>query len=307
LSVEALEEDPEADLRRDFSCWLSRKVRPKRKGLNFDRILCFEPDPERHGAPPAVMGDIFQALAPFAFAEPNIRSVAMPLLATGMQGYAVQDVLPPLLDAAFHRLSHGFPITTVKIVIFSERTLEEAKAVFGKHAAKLSSGNRPSARAKELVASGKNKAAAQSPTRRKKERKYDYDVFISYARENEASARHFYQQLVDAELRVFIDQVAIKIGNAWQQEIYDALDSCQVMAVLYSPAYLKSKVCKEELNIALMRRRESEHEMLFPLLVEKAELPTYMKQLNYADCRVNDEAKIARAAKRLVTDLKAAA
>jgi hypothetical protein len=87
LRVAALAEDPEADLTQNFSCWLSRKIRPRRKGLNFERILCFEP--QRRGKPPKVMGDIFQALAPFAFAEPNIRSIAMPLLATGNQGYKV--------------------------------------------------------------------------------------------------------------------------------------------------------------------------------------------------------------------------
>jgi hypothetical protein len=304
LSVKALVKDPEADLRENFSCWLSRKIEPKREGLNFERILCFEP--ARRGDPPDVMGDIFQALAPFVFAEPNIRTVAMPLLAAGRQGYAVKDVLPPLLDAAFHRLSHGFPLATVKIVALTTETLVQAKAVFAEHAVRLRS-SRPSSRAKgRVAASGKSGSPAPSRGPRNKGREYDYHVFISYSRKNEPLAQHLYQRLVDAKLRVFIDQVAIKIGNAWQQEIYDALDSCQITAVLYSPAYLQSKVCKEELNIALMRRRESEHETLFPLLIEETELPTYMKLLNYADCRVNDKAKIAEAAKRLVADLKSA-
>lgn len=299
LSVGALAKDPEADLKRDFSCWLSRKIRPKREGLNFERILCFEP--HRRGEAPDVIGDIFQALAPFAFAEPNVRSIAMPLLSTGQMGYAVQDVLPALLDAAFNRLSHGFPITTVKIVVWSEQTLEQAKAVFAEHAAKLSSKGGSNGRSTiEPKVRGKSKSTSRR-------RPHDYHVFISYSRENETSAVYLYEQLVNAGLRVFIDKTAIKIGGAWQQEIYDALDSCKVTAVLYSPAYLQSKICKEELNIALMRRREAKHELLFPLLIEEVDLPTYMKLLHYADCRENDKAKIGEAAKRLAADLKGAA
>src|SRR5262245_16689274 len=38
VSVEELAEDPEADLTENFSCWLSRKIRARGKGLNFERI-----------------------------------------------------------------------------------------------------------------------------------------------------------------------------------------------------------------------------------------------------------------------------
>jgi hypothetical protein len=213
-------------------------------------------------------------------------------------------VLPPLLDAAFQRLCHGFPITTIKIVVFGEGSLAEAITVFSKHAAKLSISKGASAKHRARIGSGASKQGSSVKSRpaKKESTKYDYDVFISYSRKNEASAKHLYQHLVGAKLRVFMDRMDIRIGDAWQQEIYDALDSCRVTAVLYSPAYLKSKVCKEELNIALMRRRDSEQETLFPLLIEKADLPTYMRMLNYADCRINDKPKIAQAAKRLAEE-----
>jgi hypothetical protein len=40
-------------------------------------------------------------------------------------------------------------------------------------------------------------------------------------------------------------------------------------------------VCKEEFNIALFRHRESEGGVLLPIYLYTAELPTYMKLIQY--------------------------
>jgi hypothetical protein len=319
VSVARLAEKPEADLTRDFSCWLSRPIRRTGKGLNFKRILCFEP--QRKGHPPEVVGDIFQALAPFAFAKPHIKSVAMPIVAAGDQGHPIAEILPPLLDAAFHWLRQGFPIKTIKLVVHDQGSLQETKVIFAREAAKMRKleqrrTGRPenvamSPRARpdstRFIVNSIDLAPVALPASAKAAHDYDYDVFISYSRQNEAAAQHLYQCLARAKLRVFIDRMEIVIGAAWQQKIFDALDSCNITAVLYSPAFLESKMCKEEFNIAWMRRRESERELLFPLLIEDTNLPTYMKLLNYLDCRISDKPKIEAAAARLVARLKSKA
>ena len=134
-----------------------------------------------------------------------------------------------------------------------------------------------------------------------------YDVFISYSRKDEEAAKHLYKCLTEPpfELKVFIDKQAIDIGAAWQQEIFDALENCRSTAVLYSPDFLQSKVCKEEFNIAWMRRRETDAPM-FPLLVREVALPSYMRLVNYVDCRTSDTAKIADAATTVAKNLKGA-
>jgi hypothetical protein len=73
-----------------------------------------------------------------------------------------------------------------------------------------------------------------------------------------------------------------------------------------SPSFLHSKMCKEEFNIAKARDRDQENIVLFPILLRDAELPTYMKLINYVDCRINDQAKILAAAGQLVRKLHAA-
>jgi TIR domain len=83
----------------------------------------------------------------------------------------------------------------------------------------------------------------------------------------------------------------IEVGDPWQHKIYDALEGCAAAAILLSPPFLESKMCKDEFNIAYAR---------------DAALPTYMRLINYTDCRIDDHAKISAAAKQLVRKVRVA-
>jgi hypothetical protein len=285
LSVQALARDPYADLRSNFSCWLSREIAPSIAGLSFRHLLCFEL--LARGTPPETVSDIFQALAPFAYAEPAIRSVAMPVVATGDQGYSISTMLPPLLTAAKNWLTIGFPLRTIKLVVRSEGALAEAIPIFKRY---QEPGSPTGPQAGTQGQDRSSHAAA-------------YDVFVSYSRQDEGAAQHLATRLKQSGLTVFIDRSEIDVGSSWQQKIFDALESCQVTVALYSPGFVESKVCKEEFNISWARGREEGRSMIFPLLVRDASLPTYMKLLNYIDCRVSDHGKIASAASALATNL----
>lgn len=100
VSVAQLARSKVGDLRQTFSCWMSQEVAASHSGIQFKRILCFESS--SRGTPPSVVGDIFRALAPFLGGEPPMSTVAMPVVASGDQGYGVSEMLPPLIDAAVH-------------------------------------------------------------------------------------------------------------------------------------------------------------------------------------------------------------
>ena len=282
LSVAKLSNAKEFDLRQHFSCWLSSEISPRIPGLEFRRVLCFEP--RARGGPPQLVGDIFQALAPFTFAAPNIRSVAMPIVAAGDQGYSVTTMLPPLMDAAVHWMQVGFPIEKIKLVVRDEFALKEALPIFRSYS--------PATPAKS---GGQGTEATLTHPSEKQ-----YDVFVSYSRKDERAASTLAKALQEHSLRVFIDRSEIKPGAAWQQEIFDALELCSATAVLFSPDFLDSKVCKEEFGIAWARHREDERVLIFPLLIRESNLPTYMRLVNYVDCRVSDPARIKAAATDLV-------
>jgi TIR domain len=159
-----------------------------------------------------------------------------------------------------------------KIVVHDTNMLVKAESLF--------------ARQQKKMGKGRENRRGGPRVRRTRRQNYGYDVFISYWRRDKSAAQHLIKKLNEPGLASSSTGWKIKTGASWQQKIFDALDDCNLTAVLYSPTYLQSKVCKEEFNIAWIRQRELEREVLFPRLIEDASWPTYMKMLNYEDCRV---------------------
>ncbi len=273
ISVAHLATERAADLREDFGCWLSQPITAD--AMPFKRLLCFEP--RTRGAPAEVIGDLFQALIAIISHEPSLRTVAMSMVATGRQGVPIADILEPLLEAAAHWLAMGLGVNCLKIVEFVDRKAYELKGAFAilkKHYAEMN--------------------MSMSP-------QYRYDLFISYASPNRPDVLRVvdYLQVQKPDLRIFFDRRELTLGDAWQQQIFEALDDCNKVVAFYSPAYLASKVCKEEFNIALFRHRETGATLL-PIYLYSAALPTYMKLIQFTDCREADTAKLHAAAESIL-------
>lgn len=129
-----------------------------------------------------------------------------------------------------------------------------------------------------------------------------YDIFLSYAHANAREVAWLEQQLRERkpDLRLFIDRRELNVGSAWQREIFESLDDCARVVAVYSPDYLASKVCLEEFNIALCRHRKSAQPVLAPIYLYSAKLPTYMRMIQFWDCREFDQAASLRAVGELV-------
>jgi len=261
VSVEDLSRAKAVDLRETCSCWLSIPLATKQPGIAFDRILCFEP--LVRGDPPEVVGDIFRSLVPFLVPNGMGTTVAMPLVACGDQRIPVARMLSPLLEAAVNWMSHGLPLSCLKIVVSSSEKAAEAKVEF----AKLKS---------RYLAPSVTSLPKPSPK---------FSVFISYARKDWDKVSIILEGLKDRkDLKLFIDR-EIDIGAAWQQKLFEALENCRKMVAVYSPAYLESKWCKEEYNISYCRQIESGQSLIYPVLLYSANLPYYLRTINYDDCR----------------------
>ncbi len=282
LSVSDLALSKEIDLRSTCSCWLSSEITEFYPGLRFKRILCFEP--AARGRPPEVVGDIFRALTP-CVAEKEIRSVAIPLVAAGDQTYPVSLMLPPLIEAAHRWLSVGLPVEVIKIVSFSDRSAELGTKVFA--AIK--------ARHKSLTASTSHQSSLSNHA--------EHQVFLSYCHKDKVAADTILAELQKNKVTVFFDTLSIDIGAAWQQKIFDALDSCRRLVALYSPDYVHSKVCQEEFNIAWARGRDESANIIFPIYWASAKLPTYMRMLNYIDCRECNQQNLRTATSKLLATI----
>jgi TIR domain len=258
VSVAELSRNKAEDLREQYGCWLSAPLSP-RDSSGFRQILCFEP--ASRGRPPEVVGDVFRCLAEVLGQNPT-QSIAMPLVASGDQRWRREEMFAPLINAAIHWLELGLPIDTIKIV---ERERDKAELL-----------------AREL-SDLKEKLYGPQLTRTDG---FVYEVFLSYARQDRPAAEFLGSQLRKqaGAPRVFEDTLSIDAGSAWQQEIWNALEACRRVVVLYSPAYLNSKVCQEEYQIARLRDRE-EGGVLAPIYLVSATLPAHMRVFNYIDCR----------------------
>jgi hypothetical protein len=114
------------------------------------------------------------------------------------------------------------------------------------------------------------------------------------------------RQLLDQTkgLRLFFDRLVLQEGQAWQEHIGEALDNCRHVITVFSPNFLGSKRCKFEFNVAMARQTDTETEILFPVYLESAPLPTYMCMYQWADCRERDMAKLSNVGSTIVSKLR---
>jgi hypothetical protein len=277
ISVKDLAADKLVDQRSTHSCWLSHDVRTP--GAGFRQLLCFEPF--LLGEPEVVVGDIFRCLVPWVSGPDARATVAMPVVSTGNAGVPLPVMFEALFEAAADWMTHGLPLQRLKIVTLArERALElkGAFAILKRHRERQIAPVRP---------------------------RPQYDVFVSYCHADTDVAMIVVDELYQQQpgIRIFIDRTELEPGVAWQQKLYQSIDSARKVLTLYSPAYLASKACQEEYNIAQVLHQRSEGSVLFPVFARSADLPPYMSHWQYLDCREADEAKLKNACSRLAADL----
>lgn len=278
----------EVDLRHTSSCWLSRPL--GRPDLHVGRVLCFEPATTGQAA--ELVGDVFRSLFPFVTGEPWVRRVAMPLLASGSQRQPDDLMLRAMVDAATHWIAAGLTLDRLDIVLRADKdatAVDRLRAVFA---------------AARPVAESLNESPAETP-RGPRAASSGYDLFISYSHQDGeviAALRDEIGRLAP-DLRVFLDSSSLSGGASWQQRIYAALEASERVLCLYSPGYLSSKVCMEELHLAILLNRDREG-ILIPAYLRSAELPAYLRLIQYVDVREGDTAKITDLARRIVADIR---
>lgn len=283
VRVSDLARDKEVDLRRTSSCWLSKPL--GRPDLHIGRILCFEPASTGQAA--ELVGDVFRSLFPFVTGEPWVRRVAMPLLASGNQGRPDDVMLRAMLDAATHWIAAGLTLDRLDIVL---RPDKDAAAVD---------------RLRALFAAARSTPPATPEPRGAASDRFD--LFVSYSHQDADFITALRNEIVRLapDLRIFLDSSSLTGGAAWQQRIYAALEASERVLCLYSPDYLSSKVCLEELHLAILLNRERDG-VLMPAYLRSADLPAYLRLFQYVDVREGDAAKIADLARHIVADIRRA-
>jgi len=276
ISLSRLAQNRAVDLRQFSSCWLSHAI--DQPEFNFKRVLCFEP--AMRNSPTELVGDIFRSVIPFTAGNDTITRLAMPLVGSGDRGEDQEEVLDALVQAAVQWLSTGMPLERITIVLHESADIDGLTRTF-------------------------TEAAKRHTQKQPSSHEFQFDAFVSYSWEDKHAVDQLVGQLqkVEPQPRLFVDRLELRVGAAWQRHIFESLDASRKVICVYSPAYLRSRVCQEEFNMALLRHRESDDGVLLPVYLQTANLPTYMKLVQYHDAREGDETCIAVAAESLITHL----
>lgn len=286
ISVGALAKNKESHLRA-LNCWVSRPL--DRPDFNVRQLLSFEPKrrlrtlatdqgaDDGHSMQAAV-DDLFRALIPFVTGPPWISSVAMPLLAAGDQGEDPLEMLRALMNSATHWLAAGLPLQMLKIVVY------EGSKTTDPHAAS---------------AAFRSLAEKSAPASITSTSDYAHDLFVSYSRRDERVVDSLVAQIRSYEpnLNIYIDREKLRTGSFWQREIFEALERSRQVLCLYSPDYLKSDVCQDEYQLALLHHRKGG--TLIPAYLRSTRLPLHMQLVQYHDCREEDQPRLAALAREI--------
>lgn len=122
---------------------------------------------------------------------------------------------------------------------------------------------------------------------------YKWDLFISYARENQDFVRkelveplRGYRTADGRPVKAFVDTLSLRAGVEWMVNVTDAIMESRVLIAVYSEDYFKSVNCKLELTKGVNRDPLGERGMFCPVALNAAAgsmVPEAYSHFNWAN------------------------
>jgi len=116
-----------------------------------------------------------------------------------------------------------------------------------------------------------------------------YDVFLSYNRADELTARELARRLKDKGIEPWLDKWNLKAGDDWQKELEAALDACEAYAILIGPSGL-GPWQNEEMRFAI-NQRVTKNRRVIPVFLpggqreQQGKLPEFLISNQWVDFR----------------------
>ena len=125
-----------------------------------------------------------------------------------------------------------------------------------------------------------------------------YDIFLSYAREDQETAYRLYKSLTDLGYRVWFDIENLIPGQTWQTEIENAIRNSSVfLALLSKNSITKTGYVQKELKIALQFLDEHPYgeTYLIPIRIDNVgPRDPKLKSIQYADFFISWETGLSK-------------
>lgn len=128
-----------------------------------------------------------------------------------------------------------------------------------------------------------------------------HDVFLSHNSTDKPAVETLARKLVEIGLQPWLDKWNLIPGEPWQEELEEALDACQTVAVFLGPTGI-SPWENEEMRSALEERVHDKTRRVIPVLLPGAPdprdrpLPRFLRRMTWVDFRsgLDDETAFER-------------
>src|SRR4051794_18716345 len=120
---------------------------------------------------------------------------------------------------------------------------------------------------------------------------FEYDVFISFASDDQDAVRPLWHELTQSGLRVFWSDSSLRerAGSSWFEIIQDSLNRSRHLLVVFTPAALASNWVKREYVAFFNHCYQPPGRLLIPVLgndCQVTHLPLFLREVEA--CRLED-------------------
>ena len=112
---------------------------------------------------------------------------------------------------------------------------------------------------------------------------YKYDVFISYAHEDQKFAKKLAEALRGNRVDVWFDDFEILPGDNIPIKVGKGIDQSRKMILIATPIYFKKKYPEGEFSTKLDEDPNGQNRSLIPLVLEKCDFPALIRSKAYID------------------------
>ena len=117
-------------------------------------------------------------------------------------------------------------------------------------------------------------------------------IFISYSHKDAQFADKLAHQLVEHDVRVWLDRWELRVGDSLISRIQQAITGASALLVILSQSSITSPWCEKEINSGLLRELEERRVVVLPILIEDCQIPIFLRDKVFADFRSDFDAGI---------------
>jgi TIR domain len=129
-------------------------------------------------------------------------------------------------------------------------------------------------------------------------------VFLSHSSKDKAFTRKLAERLVQVNVKVWLDEAELNIGDSLLTRISSAIEATDFVAVVISHSSVQSSWVQSELKMAMSKELADRKVVVLPIVIEPCELPMFLRDKLYADFSKPDDfdAPFARLLRALGVD-----